>query len=204
MENYKPNSYKSREGNVPAKTEEKKVEKVVSGAVKTKKRNEAQKLADVFISEDASKVKSYILEDVLIPTIKKTIYDIFTESLAMIFGIGPGGRSRSSVPASKISVVPYDKISTGKVNRGPVARSTYSYDDVTLESRGDAEAVLMQLDELLDKYQMVSVADFYDCVGVAGSYTDNKYGWTDLRNAQIIRTMDGGYKIKLPRAYPLD
>jgi hypothetical protein len=202
MENYKPNSYKSKEENLPATTESKKAQKVVSGTVRAKKRNEAQKLADVFISEDASKVKSYIVEDVLIPTIKKTIYDIFTESLAMIFGFGPG-RGKSSTSSSKISYVSYDKFSSSKPNRGPVTKSTYSYDDITLESRGDAEAVLIQMDELLDKYQMVSVADFYDCVGVAGNYTDNKYGWTDLRNAQVIRTREG-YKIKLPRAYPLD
>ena len=40
-------------------------------------------------------------------------------------------------------------------------------------------------------------------VGVSGNYTDNKYGWTDIRNASVIRVRDG-YMIKLPKALPLN
>ena len=59
------------------------------------------------------------------------------------------------------------------------------------------------MDELIEHYGIVSVADLYDLVGITGSYTDNKYGWTDIRTAQVVRVRDG-YKIKLPRAIPLD
>ena len=66
-----------------------------------------------------------------------------------------------------------------------------------------AEDVLERMDELIATYQVVSVADFYDLVGVSGNYTDNKYGWTDIRNASVIRVRDG-YMIKLPKALPLN
>ena len=72
MEEYKPNSHKSKEEQknlVP----EKRVEKVISGTVKSKKKSEMQKFADVFISEDVNNVKSYIVMDVLVPAIKKAI-----------------------------------------------------------------------------------------------------------------------------------
>ena len=59
------------------------------------------------------------------------------------------------------------------------------------------------MDELIATYGLVSVADLYDLVGIAGSYTDNKYGWTDIRNASVVRVRDG-YVIKLPRALPLN
>ena len=59
------------------------------------------------------------------------------------------------------------------------------------------------MDDLIETYGLVSVADFYDLVGVTGDYTDNKYGWTDLRNANVIRVRDG-YMIKLPRALLLN
>ena len=59
------------------------------------------------------------------------------------------------------------------------------------------------MDDILEKYGMVSVADLYDLVGVTGNYTDNKYGWTNLSNAEIVRVRDG-YQIKLPRARVLD
>lgn len=70
MEEYKPNSHKSKEEQQTAPPE-KKVEKVVSGSVKSRKKSEIQKFADVFIQEDAQKVKSYILMDVLVPAVKK-------------------------------------------------------------------------------------------------------------------------------------
>ena len=28
-------------------------------------------------------------------------------------------------------------------------------------------------------------------VGITGNYTDNKYGWTNIRNAEIMRVREG-------------
>ena len=60
------------------------------------------------------------------------------------------------------------------------------------------------MDELIDAYGFVTVADLYDLVGVTGNYTDNKYGWTSIRNAEPVRARGGGYILKLPRAIPID
>ena len=76
-------------------------------------------------------------------------------------------------------------------------------DNIILSSRGEAESVLARMDELVYTYGLVRVADLYDLVGVTGDYTDNKYGWTSLRTATIVRVRDG-YQIKLPRAVPID
>ena len=80
--------------------------------------------------------------------------------------------------------------------------SIYSYDDIVLESRGEADAVLSRMDEIMEEYDIVRVADLYDLVGITGDYTDNKYGWTNIRDAKVVRVRDG-YKIQLPRAMPL-
>ena len=72
-----------------------------------------------------------------------------------------------------------------------------------LETRGEAEDVLSRMDELIDTYGVVSVADLYDLVGISCNYTDNKYGWTNLRNAEPVRVRDG-YMLKLPKALPID
>ena len=83
------------------------------------------------------------------------------------------------------------------------SRIGYDYDDIILDNRGEAEEVLSRMDELIDTYGLVSVADFYDLVGVTGNYTDNKYGWTDIRSASVIHVRDG-YRIKLPKALPIN
>jgi hypothetical protein len=56
---------------------------------------------------------------------------------------------------------------------------------------------------LIDTYGIVSVADFYDLVGITGNYTDNKYGWNNIHSASIVRVREG-YMIKLPRALALN
>lgn len=195
MEEYPSNSFKTRKEKEPIK-------KVVSGTVKTKKKNEIRKFADVFISEDASNVKSYVFMDVLIPAIKKAISDIVTNGIDMIL-YGETGRTKKNSTASKISYRSYYERENDRRNSTPSIRNAYSYDDIIIETRGEAEEVLLRMDELVATYGMVSVADFHELVGITGNYTDVKYGWTDIRNASIIRVRDG-YKIKLPRALPLD
>ena len=87
-EEYKGNSYRSKEKRQNADVPEipaKKVEKVIAGGAKLKKKNEFQKLRDVFISEDIGNVKSYILKDVLVPRIRDAIADIIKNTTDMVF-----------------------------------------------------------------------------------------------------------------------
>ena len=203
MDNYKPNSHKSKEEQKES-TSEKKIEKVISGSVKSKKKNEIQKFADVFISEDVNNVKSYIVLDVLVPAIKKAISDIVTNGIDMIL-YGESGRTKKNSTSSKISYRSYyEKENDQKRSYNSTSvKSGYSYDDIILDNRGEAEDVLARMDELVATYGIVSVADLYDLVGVTGAYTDNKYGWTDVRSAAVVRTRDG-YLIKLPKVLPLN
>lgn len=202
MEEYKPNSHKYREEQKAGNTPEKKVEKVVNGSVKTKKKSEAKKLADIFIAEDVNNVKSYIFMDVLVPAVKKAISDIVTNGIDMVL-YGETGRTKRN-SAAKVS---YGGCYTRENDRKNYStqrnKAGYYYDDITLDNRGEAEDVLSRMDELVAMYGVVSVADLYDLVGVSGSYTDNKYGWTDIRNASVVRVKDR-YMIKLPKALPLN
>lgn len=197
MEEYKSNSHKSKE-----LTKNEPVKKVVKPIAKatTKKKN---KLAETFISEDASNIKSYILMDVLVPAIKKAVIDIVTDGISMLFyGDTSHGNRRSSTNASYISYNRYSDRDR-RDDRTSYGRSRYSYDDIILQSRGEAEEVLDRMSEMIDTYGIVSVADMYDLVGIATNYTDNKYGWTNLRNAEPIR-VPNGYMLKLPKAGPID
>lgn len=201
----KPNSHKYKENNKASADNDKKLEKVVTGTVKRKKKSEARKFADVFISEDAANVKNYILMDVLVPAIKKAISDIVTDGVDMIlYGGNRRPRSSGSVSYMSGSYVSYNKMSERRNDDrySSSNRYQYKYDDIILETRGAAEDVLERMDELLDMYNQVSVGDLYDLVGITGNYTDEKYGWTNLRNAEPVRVRDG-YLLKLPKPGPL-
>lgn len=75
-------------------------------------------------------------------------------------------------------------------------------DDIILESRVEAEDVISRMKEIIETYGFVRVTDLYDLVGITGDYTDNKYGWTNIRGAEPVRVRDG-YMLKLPKAVPL-
>ena len=197
-EDYKSNSHKSKE---EPRREEKKIEKVATGKVKTKKKSGANKVADVFISEDISNVKDYIIYDVLLPAAKKTISEIVSNGIDMI--LYGETRSKSRSRGSKVSYSKYYEDRDDDYRRTSRRRAVgYDYEDVILESRREAEEVLNRMEDLIDTYAVVSVADLYDLVGISGNYTDNKYGWTNLRTAGIERTRDG-YLIVLPKVKPL-
>lgn len=196
---YKPNSNRFKEQQKEATTTEKKeIKKVTTGKVKVKKKTGLQKMAGAMFAEDAEKVKSYILMDVLLPTIADGITDILKKSIDAIFGRKSNGRDSRS---SKVSYRSYydnpDSRGTSKT------RSVYDYDDIIFDSRGEAEEVLDRMDELVAVYGNVSVAEFYDLAGISSEYTSNKYGWTDIHTAKIVRVSGDGYMIKLPRVIVL-
>lgn len=194
MSEFRSDSYKTKNENNLVR--EKKIEKVVNGSVKSKKRSGIQKLADIFISEDIDDVKSYIFEEVIVPAAKDVILDAVKALL------GASGKSKGTT-SSKISYRKYyDKENNRDYYTGG-NKTRYDYDEIILDNRGEAEDVLLRMDELISMYGIVSVADFYDLVGVSGDYTDNKYGWTNLRSASVIRTREG-YMIKLPKPLPLN
>lgn len=199
--NYKPNSHLSKNKEKETEVKKEKLEKIVTGKVKAKKKNT---FLSLFLSEDVTDVKSYIINEVLIPTTKRAISDIVTNGIDMLLGFDTT-KKRGKTNASRVSYRDYyDRDDRGRDNDRSRARTTgYSYDDIILESIREAEMVLDKLDEILEIYGLVSVADLYDIVGVTGNYTDNKYGWTDLRSATYSRVRDG-YILKMPRAIPLN
>lgn len=200
-EEYKSNSHKFRDSQPPALTEKKKVEKVVRGKVRTKPKSGISKISEVFISEDAANVKSYIVMDVLVPAVKKAISDIVRDGIDMILYGELRGR-KSSTNSSYVSYRDYSRSDDRDRFRESRTRTGYNHDDIVLETRGEAEEVLSRMDELIDTYGVVSVADLYDLIGKSCEYTDNKYGWTNIRNAEPIRVRDG-YMLKLPKALPI-
>lgn len=208
-EMFQSNSHKSKEL-TEVKEESKKVEKVISGTASTKKKSWLSKVKDTFVSEDASSVGDYILLDIIVPAVKDNLLDIVSRGVEMLlFGGAPQARSRGSRTGSRI-YTSYDTYYRPERRREAERRSEgYSrtsrrdISDIVLDSRGEAETVLDHMADLCETYRQVTVADLYDLVGITGNYTDNNYGWTDLRDAGVRRTRDG-YILSLPRPRQLD
>lgn len=204
MQDYKPNSHRFKEEQKKKAAEEKerKIEKVVSnGSAKIKKKSELSKFTSAFISEDVSNVKSHVVSDVIIPAAKKLIYDIVKDGIDMLL-YGTSGNSGRSTVGSKVS---YSKMYDDPRDRrsSTTSKSRFDFDDLVFESRGVAEAVRAQMQEVIERYGFVTVADMYDMADVTQPYTSNKYGWINISSSEIVRIRDG-YIIKLPKPAPID
>lgn len=200
MNEYQGNSHKSKEEASREVAPTKKVQQVAAG--KPRRKNEVRKLADAFISEDVHSVKDYIIQEVLLPAAKKAISEMVSSGIDMLL-YGEAKSKNRNRNESRVSYTKYYERERD-YDRGTRTRARgYDYDDIILDTRREAEEVLDRMQDLIDNYGMVSVADLYDLVGINGSYTDNKYGWTHLRSADVQRVRDG-YLLKLPKALPFD
>lgn len=202
MAEYPDNSHTGRErqNDKSGSPPERKLDKVVSGETKTRKKSEVKKIAGIFVPEDTDSVKSYILTDVVIPGIKNAIADVVS---IILFGeagrIGGKSNGKSKIAYQKY----YDRDDRREYGRPRTSSGGFEYDDILFETRGDADLVLDQLESCINDYGLASVADLYDLAGITcRSYTASKYGWTDIRTAKVVRIREG-YIIQLPRTVQL-
>lgn len=197
----KPNSHRYKEAQKANNPTEKRAEKVVTGSVTIKKKSGFSKAVENFFAEDLKNIGSYVWKDIIIPSLKNTIADAFHDSINMALGTGRRGSNRSN--ADKVSYSKYyDRRDDRRDPVEPRNRGMFDYENITFNSRGEAEKVLAAMDRIMEQYNLVRVGDLYDLVGETGPYTANDYGWTNIRNAEVTKGRDG-YYIKMPRAIPI-
>lgn len=164
------------------------------------------KMKDLFIGDDVSDIKRYILEDVVVPTIEDTIYSIVTGSLDRLFR--HDGRITGTNSRKKGSYIAYNSIYNSSYSRGNrESSSRRTPDDALFESKADADAALAHLFDIAEsEYEYARIADLYESAGITASWADNNFGWNRemLSNATVRNTrgQDGSirYFIKLPAA----
>ncbi len=202
LNDYAPNSNRFKDQQRKSVDERTKAPKVVSGQTVAKKKSEAAKVAESFLSFDARKIGEYMVWDVLIPTVKKTISTCVDMML-----YGDSARSKSNVPAAKVS---YNSYYSGRGDDrrredDRRSRSALDYDDIEFTSRGDAEIVLDRMCDWLSRYGVVTIGDYYDMAGLSNyNHCIHKYGWMNLSTARVINLRNGKYTLDLPKAVPVE
>ena len=194
------------------KKPEKNIEKVVVGEVIQKPKSLGSKFKNVFFGGDVKVAGRYITADVLLPALRNTIVAMVTQGIEnLVFGESRRQRPPSSYgPRVQYhSVIPrrgdyrdpreYDRAYLPDQNARGYRRTTgrHAIKDIILASRVDAEQVVESLIACVEQYQVVSVHDLYEMIGLETSFIDQKWGWTYLNNVEI-RQVREGYLIDLP------
>lgn len=204
--NYPSNSHKSRDNQPPEKEERPKVERVTNSEAVRRKTPLGRRIAESFTGEDAKGVTSFVFFDVIVPSAKAMILEAVNKGLERKFygnvtgRTRPGSGIRNGQGRTSYNLIPNrnEPVSGSQRDLSNRARATHDYDEVVLATRGEAEIVLERLGDLVDQYDVARVADLYDLIGVTPSYTDDKYGWYDLRGSKVI-AVRGGYLLDLPK-----
>jgi hypothetical protein len=215
MEEFPSNSHRIVEKPAPEQ-EPKKVEKVVEGEVVRRKKPFRQKLSEMFVGDDAQTVGQYVFFEVLLPAVKDTIVDVTSQGVERLFygevrtSNRRGPRPNSSNYTNYTSYSRYQTQAERRPQRdrkelSKRARATHDFDQIILKTRGEAQEVIDRLFDLVNRYDAATVADLYDLVGIGSDYTDDRYGWTDLRGAGATRLSRGqGYLLDLPQTELLE
>jgi hypothetical protein len=210
LTDYQGNSRKDRDKKEAQ--EEKKIEKVVVGEVVMKPRSLGRKFKDVFFGGDAKTALRFVSADVLLPAFRNLIYESVAKGVErLVFGESTYRRARPTTDYRAASRYTYQNptpLSTRMLpdprspvgyppDQRPVHRARHSVSDVLVATREDADAVVERLMDILNQYEVASVADLHYLIGLESEPIDNKWGWTYLNNIEVRQTRDG-FLIELP------
>lgn len=192
-----------------SKSERTRFKKVINSDVKVSSQKSRLKISDVFSFTDLNSIGYSLAKEILIPSVKKAIYELITNGSHMfLYGdTAPAKPKGSVIPGAKIAYQNFYSSGTNKNNQisSRITRqATYSdYDEFEYNSKQEAEMVLDIMNEAIETYGKVSILDMYDMVGVTSSHASDNYGWTNLSKAYSERTLDGKYILKLPKVESL-
>lgn len=180
--------------------DDKHIEAIAQGTKVSKSKSKARQIAEIFVGGDLKETAVHVRDDVAIPALKNFLYDSLSEGLQRIlWGETRNDRRRNSTHRDYVG---YSRRAR-ELPPTPQTTTRYSrvaqgFDDIVLATRTEAESVLSRMYDLIERYNMVTVAEFYSLVGISAEFTDENWGWRDLRSANIQHIRDG-FRINLPK-----
>lgn len=195
-----------RKSIVAPKTDPEKIQPVVKGKVSVYKKSLGRKFQETFLGSDFHTAFDYVKKDVLVPTIKTTLYNIVMGTLSMMLFNKPNGSAFNAFTGGT-QYINYNKISTSNVKPSVPTQPQYAKPNTQFvtplfEHKYDADEVLMILKSRIETYGRVSISDVYDACNMVDQdvFTANQFGWTNLNMAAVSR-VPSGWIINFP---PID
>lgn len=196
----------SNKEKAPVDRPEKDIKQITTATVRQK--SVWTRAKESFTGDSAQSVGGYIVFDVVLPAMQQLVVDAFQQGVErLVLGDSRPNRARRTGERRHSNYQSHyqsSRAGDGARSQEPLrSREAHDFDELLIESRGEAEDVLDRLADLLEQYESVAVADLYRMVGRRPSHTDYRWGWTNLRSAQV-RRVNRGYILELPTPIDLD
>lgn len=182
-------------------------ESVVTETVIKRKKSLGQRFKGLFFGGDAKSAVRYVLGEVLVPAAKNMFVDSVEQGAKrMVYGDNAPRRNNTIFGQPRFSYNRPVERGSSLASRGsmlPDQPPHYARQrqrdpgEVIFASRDDAEGVLEAMRDIIEKYDVVSVADLNALTAQTSSYTDNSWGWSNLARVDI-RQIREGYILLLP------
>jgi len=201
---------KKPKGGAPA---EKKIEKLDVGPVVKRKQPLGRRVKAIFARGEFKQAVQFVAMDVLVPAMRDLIVDATSKGIErLIYGDTSPRRNRGYGPSQNTRVA-YNQVSRyssrrdsvmlpGQPPRGGALSRHRQADEIILSSRQDAQNALERLADLIDQYEVATVADLNELLDLPATYVDNNWGWTHLLGADVVQIREG-YLLQLPPVEPI-
>lgn len=139
--------------------------------------------------QDLSELRAIILEHVVGMDHNDLEIRLFDNSVYR----GPGF-PRIQYPGITGPRVPY----TPTINQ-PSPTNTVNKNGYIIADQEEANKVVEKMNEIIERYSVVTVNDLKELLGIDSTFEDNKVGWTDMTDVKV-RQIREGWLLELP--YP--
>lgn len=211
---YHGNSKKEKEGLADGSSiekPEKNIQKVVTSEVIIQKKSLGRKVQDIVSAADIKGVTHYVVYDILVPALQNLVVDASSKGIERLMfrdrpmqrRYNPGSPPRYNYN-NPIQHRQYSPPVLGRQAPPPQigSRTSRAQDSIVLGSRHEADLVLEQMNDIIDQYEVASVADLNALLGLPDAHTDNKWGWVFIGDASV-RQVREGYLIDFPPPEPI-
>lgn len=177
------------------------------------------RIKNSFFAADMNNIGEYLLENVIVPSCKDLASNVVDSVLGnvismkdiLIYGEAKsrtkqakrtnytnafrGGASTSSATSTNSSTI----IRSSSIHAG----GKYDFSANTFEYLDEAKAILLELSDILEEYDAVTVANFCDLAMIQTKPVDYKWGWRNLSSAKV-RPINGRWYIDMPKPVYLE
>ncbi len=180
--------------------EPREVEPIVKTPGRVRKAPFGRRLRENFFHGDAESAWSSMIWNSFIPGLADQVENAMHEGLSTLFGgTSTVYRRQRQGGTGRISRHNPDRaLGGGAPTRVEVdSRDRHTASVYELDSRVEAEEVLVALNHTIDQYDVVTFAEFLQLIRKTPEHTDYKFGWDDLGGTKIVSSR-GMFFLDLP------
>lgn len=183
------------------------LEKVIKGDIVIKQKPLGVRLKNVFFGGDTITARQYVLGEVILPALRNLVVEAITKgSERLVYGEN-GVRRRTSSPTYSPRIS-YNRVTPGWGRESAllpnqpsagrwVPTGKRTQEDIIVASKADGEQVIEAMTTIVDQYDVVSLADLNELLGLPSSPIENKWGWTNLTSLNLQQVREG-WQISFP------